>query len=106
MRPIRAVIAATGLFASTAAAAGCVAGRYADAVIHAGATDYVFDTAGGAVLIVRIANEAPAAVGSAPLVARSGDGPAVPAPDRLGVRHLVCIEADGVRFALGEKDGG
>lgn len=94
-------LAALALTASgTDAAAGgdgCLGDlAFADAVIHAGATDYVFDLASGIAVSVRIENGSGEGGTFAGLVAPQDDGPALPAPEQLGRRFDLCRNGDGL----------
>lgn len=74
----------------------CFEARYADAVIYAGATDFVFQLASGEQFNVRSSHEDRPVAGSTPLLGTARDAPAEAAADRLGRIHVLCIAHDGI----------
>jgi hypothetical protein len=78
----------------------CLKARYADAVVYAGATDFVFELASGEKLSVRSSHEGIPISGSTPLLGTGHDGPAAAATDRLGRLHLLCVTKDGIKIRL------
>ena len=86
--------------ATQAVRANCFKARYADAVVYAGATDFVFELASGERFSVRSSHEGILISGSTPLLGTAQDGPAEAATDRLGRIHLLCVAHDGIKIRL------
>ena len=78
------------------AGATCFEARYADAVVYAGATDFVFKLKSGEQFSLRSSRDSKPIPGSAPLLGNARDGPAEPTPVRLGRIHLLCVANDGI----------
>jgi hypothetical protein len=69
----------------------CFEARYTDAVVYAGATDFVFELKSGERFSVRSSHESQPIPGSAPLLGDAHDGPAEAAAARLGKTHVLCV---------------
>lgn len=80
----------------------CFEASYADAVVYAGATDFVFELASGEKLSIRSSNDSSPIFGSAPLLGPAHEGPAEATTDRLGRIHLICVANDGVKIRLSD----
>ena len=80
----------------------CFEARYADVVVYAGATDFVFELASGETLSIRSSNDGSPISGSTPLLGPAHEGPAEATTDRLGRIHLVCIANDGIKIRLSD----
>ena len=78
----------------------CFEARYADAVVYAGATDFVFELASGEKFSIRSSNDHSPVFGSAPLLGPAHEGPAEATTDRLGRIHFICVAHDGVKIRL------
>ena len=78
----------------------CFKARYADAVVYAGATDFVFELASGEKLSVRSSHEGIPISGTNPLLGTEHDGPVEAAADRLGRIHRLCVAHDGIKIRL------
>jgi hypothetical protein len=78
----------------------CFEARYTDAVVYAGATDFVFELKSGERFRLRNSHDSKPIPGSAPLLGRAQDGPAEPASARLGRMHLLCVAKDGITIHL------
>lgn len=78
----------------------CFEARFADAVVYAGATDFVFELASGEKLSVRSSHEGIPISGTTPLLGTAQDGPAEAATDRLGRIHRLCVAHDGIKIRL------
>jgi len=80
--------------------ANCFQARYADVVVYAGATDFVFELASGEKLSIRSSHDGIPVPGSTPLLGTAHDGPAEAATDRLGRIHLLCVANNGIKIRL------
>jgi len=80
----------------------CFEASYADAVVYAGATDFVFELASGEKFSIRSSNDGSPISGSTPLLGPAHEGPAEATTDRLGRIHLVCVANDGVKIRLSD----
>lgn len=74
---------------------------YEDAVIYAGATDYVFRSENEVLISIRIPNEAPEIPGIIELLTRNLDGPAEPNENKIGEQFGLCQE--GENFYITER---
>ena len=74
----------------------CVVATYEDAVLHAGATDYVFALGEGTRITIRAEHGVARLSGSEALLGSATDGPAEPTPARLGHYHSICFDTDGL----------
>jgi hypothetical protein len=74
----------------------CVVATYEDAVLYAGATDYVFALGEGTRITIRAEHGVAQISGSDALMGLATDGPAEPTPARLGRYHSICFDADGL----------
>ena len=80
----------------------CFEARYTDAVVYAGATDFVFELASGENLSIGSSNDGSPISGGTPLLGPAHEGPAEATTDRLGRIHLVCIANDGIKIRLSD----
>lgn len=92
--------AGSAWMAMPAVRTACFKARYADAVVYAGATEFVFELASGEKLSVRSSHEDVPISGTIPLLGTGHDGPAEAATDRLGRIHLLCVASDGIKIRL------
>lgn len=78
----------------------CIRGAvYDDAVLHAGATDYVFVVSDGVSLTVRVTNDVSTEMGADALLTTGDDGPAEANAARLGQPHDLCQENGLIRIS-------
>jgi len=111
---VRRAVAAVALLAAACAqpvpapapvkgqAGECLTGlRFAEATLHAGATDYRFESPAGAAVTFRIENGVGEAVGFGGFLAPAEDGPAETDPALVGRVYRVCISRGRIVAAPG-----
>jgi len=81
----------------------CVVGTYQDAVLYAGATDYVFELDNGTRFSVREEHGGDPLPGADALLGTATDGPAEPTAARLGQAHAICFKAGGPTIELADQ---
>jgi hypothetical protein len=80
----------------------CLVGTYQDAVLYAGATDYVFELDDGTRFSIRWEHGGHPLPGTAALLGTATDGPAEPTPARIGMAHIICFDAGGPKIKLAD----